>query len=298
MDFTKDIYLNKEKIYEDSELIILYTGSLSKNSDKIFISYGYGNYWDNKNEVELKKTDFGFLGNIDIKTGTDFQFCFRDANGNWDNNNYQNYILPIYKKEKEEDLLSFTPIKESEKEIQIQMPVDSENLKVEPETFSPITISSETIDIYSDKKLDNTTKNTIPEDTIVTQVRFDKEFAQKSFSEQIIKFTPEEKENETLSFADITKKAKENSVKAFDDNHITAGSVYVNSLVEDYQPKGSNPPKFIEDITINSLVPKKESRIANKNLSKIYLLKKRIKLSLFKFLKLIKTALNYNEDKL
>ncbi len=300
MDFTKDIYLNKEKVYENSELIILYKGNLCRNnSDKLFLSYGYGNLWENKNEIELKRTDFGYLGNINIQSGTNFQFCIHDSNNNWDNNNYKNYIVPIYDKE-EENIFSFNPIKESEKEIDIEVLKDTNLIDSQTSAFTPITISSETIDIYSNKKLENINKSVIPENTIITGVEFDKGFLKKSFEKQIISRETEKtiiKEYKT-PFSTLTQKAKENSVKAFDDNHITAGSVYVNSLIEEYNPKISEPPTFIEDITINSLVPKSKSEIAHKNLSKIYLLKKKIKLSLFKFIKLVKTALNYNEDKI
>ena len=88
MDFTKEIYFNKDKVYENSKLSVTYTGSLfQNNSDKVFISYGYGKLWDNQNEIELLKTKSGFTGTLEIKTGTDIQFCFHDSNNNWDNNN-------------------------------------------------------------------------------------------------------------------------------------------------------------------------------------------------------------------
>lgn len=32
MDFTKDIYINKDKIYEDQEIVVLYKGFLFSNN--------------------------------------------------------------------------------------------------------------------------------------------------------------------------------------------------------------------------------------------------------------------------
>ena len=41
MNFTKDIYLNTDKLYENSSLIILYNGMLSKDqNNKVFLHYG------------------------------------------------------------------------------------------------------------------------------------------------------------------------------------------------------------------------------------------------------------------
>lgn len=318
MNFTKEITLNKDKVYENSELTIKYTGKLyQNNSEKTFISYGYGNLWDNKNEIELQKTEDGLTATINIKTGTDLQFCFHDDNNSWDNNNSQNYILPILKQENKENVIEFSPIAESEKKLDIDINSISDK-KEQTLSFTPVTISSEEIDIYheekindsiskeyqesklnitpseplntyTEKKLDNTQKNAIPVNTIVTQVKFDDKKTETTFENQVISAD---------SFSEITKKAKENSVRAFDENHITAGSVYVNSLIEDYKPKVTEPPKFIEDITITAMIPVPRNDIAPRELSRIHLIKNKIKLALCKFIKLIKTALNYDENKI
>ncbi len=289
MNFTKEITLNTDKLYENTELTIEYSGKLYKeNSEKIFISYGYGNLWDNKNEIELNKNENNFSGTININSGIDFQFCFHDSNNNWDNNDSQNYILPIYKKEISDNLIEFSPIVESEKNFEIDTNESSES-KEQTLSFTPVTISSEIIDIYPEKQFDNSSQKIIPENTVFTKVNLDENNSATTLKEQVISDD---------SFSEITRKAKENSVKAFDENHITAGSVYVNSLIEDYRPKITEPPKFIEDITITALVPSEEKQITNKGVSKIYLIKKKIKLSISKFIKLIKSALNYNEDKI
>lgn len=97
MDFTKDIYINKDKIYEDQEIVVLYKGFLFSNNltNDVYISLGYGNMWDNKEEIKMKPSTFGYLATVKVGSGETLQFCFRDGNGIWDNNNYANYILPI-----------------------------------------------------------------------------------------------------------------------------------------------------------------------------------------------------------
>ena len=94
MDFTKDIYLNTDKIYENSSLIILYNGILSQNTkNKVFLHYGYNDNWDKQDELKLKRTESGLLGVLRVSAGTNFQFVFRDSENNWDNNNDSNYVF-------------------------------------------------------------------------------------------------------------------------------------------------------------------------------------------------------------
>ena len=119
MDFTKDIYINKDKIREDEDFVILYKGFLFSNNltNDVYVSYGYGNMWENKDEKKMKPSTFGYLATIDVGSGDNLQFVFRDDNGNWDNNNSQNYILPI---EESQEILSFKTIADTSKEISFE----------------------------------------------------------------------------------------------------------------------------------------------------------------------------------
>lgn len=319
MNFTKDIYFDKEKIYENSELNITYTGQLS-SSEKVYISYGYGNLWDNKNEIELSKNSTGFFGTIKIESGIDLQFCFHDSNNCWDNNNTQNYIVPIYKEETKfqtskqisvsEDSLKFEPIIVSEKEIDLNLDTTPSVYTTAP--FKPITVSSKTVDIYSKPETNNIENIVIPKEIKIENKKTIEPINEITTQEEVplsqlceTKTEANKIEEKIVSF-DSLKGTKEKFVKAFDDNNITAGSVYVSSLIEDYQqkivkePKSKEPPTFIEDITITTkaLVPTKQKGLEKKGSSKIYLIKKKIKVSLYKFIKLVKTALHYNEDRI
>ena len=48
-----------------------------------------------------------FLPELNLKSYDTFNFCFRDNNNNWDNNNGANYVFPIEKVE-----LSLVPVEE------------------------------------------------------------------------------------------------------------------------------------------------------------------------------------------
>ena len=71
MDFTKDIYINKDKIYEDQEIVVLYKGFLFSNNltNDVYISLGYGNMWDNKEEIRMKPSTFGYLATVKVGSG-------------------------------------------------------------------------------------------------------------------------------------------------------------------------------------------------------------------------------------
>ena len=58
----------------------------------------------------MKKTDLGFQAEIDLLEGESFNFCFKDSNNNWDNNEGQNYIFPLEKIQTELLLLEDEPV--------------------------------------------------------------------------------------------------------------------------------------------------------------------------------------------
>lgn len=288
MDFTKDIYINKDKIYENSEIVILYKGFLFSNTlaDDVYITYGYGNMWENKNEIKMKPSTFGYLATVEIGYGKELQFCFRNSSGTWDNNNNQNYILPI---EETETVLSFEPVSDTSKEVTFEV-FNTETPSTPEyntdELFETSVISSNPIELYQTVDLENITKQTIPDNTIITQINLN-ENNQNVVSKTIIK-TPET-ENHPETFAEITSKAKASSVTAFDENKVTAGSVYVNSIT---QPV----PKIVENIEEKSLI-EKQTNYLTRTYSFVSTLVKNVKLAFSKLVNLVKTSLNLGENK-
>ena len=104
MELSKNIFFNTDKLVENSKVKISYTGSLFQDASKeVFIHYGFGHNWENVNDVKMEKTELGFQAEIEL-TGTEtFNFCFRNENNIWDNNEGQNYIFPIEKIQNELD---------------------------------------------------------------------------------------------------------------------------------------------------------------------------------------------------
>lgn len=287
MDFTKDIYINKDKIREDEDFVILYKGFLFSNNltNDVYVSYGYGDTWKNKDEKKMKPSTFGYLATIDVGSGDNLQFVFRDNQGNWDNNNSQNYILPI---EESQEVLSFKTIADTSKEVSFETAEQTEPSTIEnnnEEIFEPAVINSNSFDLYKTVDLENLNKQAIPNDTIITQISLDHK-TENVVSESIIK--SEVPETKAVSFEELTGASVNDAVNTVEENAVSAGSVRVNSIVSDI-------PDIVDNIDEKSLTVKKESTL-EKTLSLFESIVKNVKVAFSKLVKLVKTSLNLNEE--
>ena len=111
MELTKNIFFNTDKLVENSKVKISYTGKFFQDSsEEVFIHYGFGINWDNVNDIKMEKTELGFQAEIQLGEGDTFNFCFKNGNDEWDNNNGQNYIFPIEKVQTELLVLEDEPL--------------------------------------------------------------------------------------------------------------------------------------------------------------------------------------------
>lgn len=100
MELVKNIFFNTDKLVENTKVKISYAGKLFQDeSEEVFIHYGFGLEWNDLGEVKMEKTELGFQAEIELLSGETFNFCFKNENGEWDNNDGQNYIFPIEKVE-------------------------------------------------------------------------------------------------------------------------------------------------------------------------------------------------------
>ncbi len=287
MDFTKDIYINKDKIRENEDFVILYKGFLFSNNltNDVYMSYGYGNTWENKDEKKMKPSTFGYLATIDVGSGDNLQFVFRDNKGNWDNNNSQNYILPI---EESQEVLSFKTIADTSKEVSFEVAEQTEPTTIEEnkEIFEPAVVNSNSFDLYKTVDLEDLNKQTIPNDTIITQISLDNK-TEKIVSESIIKSETAET-TKTVSFEEITGASVNDAVNTVEENATTTNTLNVNTIT-------TGVPNMVENIDEKSLTVKKESTLEITR-SFFESVVKNIKVAFAKLVKLVKTSLNLNEE--
>ena len=96
MELTKNIFFNTDKLVKNSTVKISYTGLFFENDcEEVYIHYGFGVSWDNLSEIKMGKTELGFQAEIDLLDSDTFNFCFRNENDEWDNNNTENYVFPL-----------------------------------------------------------------------------------------------------------------------------------------------------------------------------------------------------------
>lgn len=98
MELVKNIFFNTDKLVQNSNIKISYTGNLfTDNSEEVYIHYGFGSNWENVNEIKMNKTELGFQAEIDLPETDILNFCFRNSQNKWDNNKNQNYSFTVEK---------------------------------------------------------------------------------------------------------------------------------------------------------------------------------------------------------
>ena len=111
MELVKNIFFNTDKLVENSKVKISYTGTFFQNDcEKVFFHYGFGENWDNVQDILMEKTELGFQAEIELGNGETFNFCFFNQDGEWDNNFGNNYIFKIEKQPVELVVLDDEPV--------------------------------------------------------------------------------------------------------------------------------------------------------------------------------------------
>ena len=98
MELSKNIFFITDKLVQNATVKISYTGKLFQDhAEEVYLHYGFDNEWKELNEIPMEKTELGFQAEVNLQEFDTFNFCLRDGNDNWDNNNNQNYVFDIEK---------------------------------------------------------------------------------------------------------------------------------------------------------------------------------------------------------
>lgn len=101
MNYSTDVKFSNDLV-KNGKTTITYSGSLFRTgAESVTLVYGFGDNWDYTTEKEMVKNENNFSVEIDLLGYDKINFCFRDSNNIWDNNNYLNYIAPISEPEQE-----------------------------------------------------------------------------------------------------------------------------------------------------------------------------------------------------
>jgi hypothetical protein len=77
---------------KEEVITLKYNGNLD-GAKSIYLHYGIGENWDGVSECKMRKLKYCYKTEVTIPTGSDLNFCFRDQEGNWDNNYGSNYTF-------------------------------------------------------------------------------------------------------------------------------------------------------------------------------------------------------------
>ena len=77
---------------KEEVITLKYNGNLD-GAKSIYLHYGIGENWDGVSECKMRKLKYCYKTEVTIPTGSDLNFCFRDQEGNWDNNCGSNYTF-------------------------------------------------------------------------------------------------------------------------------------------------------------------------------------------------------------
>lgn len=95
MGITNDIII-KGDLIEKSSIRIYYRGKFTREfSNEVFIIFGYGPNWENKQEQKMTWLEDCFCVEINLEKHGELNFCFRNDFNSWDNNDYKNYNVFI-----------------------------------------------------------------------------------------------------------------------------------------------------------------------------------------------------------
>lgn len=100
MELVKNIFFNTDRLTPNTNVKISYIGKFFQDESKhVYIHYGFGSDWENVVDAEMVKTELGYQIEVDLLDKPTFNFCFKNENGDWDNNDGDNYIFTLEKPE-------------------------------------------------------------------------------------------------------------------------------------------------------------------------------------------------------
>lgn len=310
MSNTNDVVFNRRFLSKNSEFKVTYTGNLYKNnSESVYIRYGYGENWEHQKEQQMLLNNKGFYAKIIPEHEGDFNFCFRNSNNEYDNNNYQNFHASIGK----EFSFNSQPLIDIDALIDEILSSDTTSSKIEFEV-TPSTpelkfevvktqeeILADTIEdlnkIVSSTETKSSDKNVYVKDTIVPYYLLDEnqeitkpsEAEQKDFVKSInniIKTAPIE---EFVTESQVVENAKTYENKVEDYTFVTDSFIPETVTVEEPVTVAST---ITQETNTTSLAEYNVS--SPRKLSKFYFFKKRVRLAIYRLLVTIPKLLTGN----
>ncbi len=103
LSFENETYSIYGNLNKGEKIILKYFGTLVKDNEtkdkRIFLNYGYGNLWSEKNISEMKlcchSDKLCYCCELELLCSENLFFCFMDNQNNWDLNDKSSYMVTI-----------------------------------------------------------------------------------------------------------------------------------------------------------------------------------------------------------
>lgn len=180
MELTKEIIYDSDLIQNES-FKLSYSGDLYKSgSEEVYIVFGFDKDWKNTTYQKMDKCENGFSTTINLLEYNEFNFCFKDSNDNWDNNNASDYHLCIEpKKDSTSDLNALLDdiLNEAQAAEKETTPLEESILKIQR-------IQEKFDEIFADIEAEDFEENTTP--LVAEALDLEKAFPEEfTFSDEI-----------------------------------------------------------------------------------------------------------------
>ena len=282
MEFTKDIYFSSV-LRENKKIEITYSGDLyKKNSEFLAIVYGFGEDWKHTTEATMTKTENGFTAEIEMKPNFDtFNFCFRNGNYEWDNNQTFNYISAI-----QPSILEVSTIEVPEISVEPESTLDSDLiLEILDSIFEENISNKETSDfennseqqIFEDTLFEN--EPVVPVQSPVLAEEFDLDELIDNILNSIVHTTSETSSKNIVNCEQSSPTVQENLKQDLENAIANLGS-NAESTIQNVE----STSKVTESDSNTALIPTSEDSylVSPRKLSKFYLFTKKVKLAFYK----------------
>jgi hypothetical protein len=96
LEHSSEVFWEPLQVRPGATVSIQYQGLLrNSGAQNLFLHYGFDR-WNGVREVPMEKTENNlFRANITAQGSSEINFCFKDNANNWDNNNGNNWSVPL-----------------------------------------------------------------------------------------------------------------------------------------------------------------------------------------------------------
>ena len=276
MELTKEIKFNKELIKSQS-VEIHYSGCLFANgSQEIYIVFGFDKDWKDTTYQKMDRTENGFSTTINLLDYNEFNFCFKDSNDNWDNNNNSDYHLKIEEKQNStSDLNTLLDDILNEAQMTVPSPLEESLLKIQK-------IQEKFDEIFADIEREDFEENIISAESLDLEETFPAEYISDTSLETELPKETIQKISEIKTFEPLKSEQPKESIQKVSNININEP---LKSEITEEQPSLA--------LTTTS---KHKNIFDFENLSPWYVFKKRVRLAFYKLIYVLPAFLFGEED--